>query len=280
MTERFLKNKAVIMTIIISVLLFNNGFCVIKTAYAQEIHSLEEIIGNTVFIAFHKEINGENGNLLGIGFHVPNEYYYSGYKYGTAIFPEKMMERYDMYDDFLGRKERDGISVMNLQGNGAMRNGYRIMIYDVVHFPEAALSQRIAFVFYVMDAEGNVAYSTPYISTINDTDPVIEDSSEWSELLQRRLYEKTMNEQFEVITEKTVELVDSVRLYTLIGCASVVIVWGCYIGIRIIIAKKKDEQINAKGMVMGLLIGIVIMAVLAVCAPLLIKGLAVWVDKV
>lgn len=51
---------------------------------------------------------------------------------------------------------------------------------------------------------------------------------------------------------------------------------GAYIGIKIIIAKKNDEKINARDMVKQLIIGIVIMFVLAVGLPLLINGLTSW----
>ena len=88
--------------------------------------------------------------------------------------------------------------------------------------------------------------------------------------------QKGMRDNFGQITEKLSELVDSVWIYLVIGMASIVIVWAAYIGIRVTIAKKNEEKINAKEMVKHLVIGILVMFVLAVGLPLLIKGLSVW----
>ena len=81
---------------------------------------------------------------------------------------------------------------------------------------------------------------------------------------------------FGQIVTKIDELIDSVWVYVVIALASVVVVWGAYIGIKIIIANKNDEKINARDMVKQLIVGIVIMFVLAVGLPLLINGLISW----
>ena len=86
-----------------------------------------------------------------------------------------------------------------------------------------------------------------------------------------------MKENFGQITNKTSELVDSVWIYLVIGASVVVIVWGAYIGIRVVIAKKNEEKINAKDMVKHLILGVVIAFVFAGGLPLLIKGLAAWI---
>ena len=52
---------------------------------------------------------------------------------------------------------------------------------------------------------------------------------------------------------------------------------GAYIGIKIAIAHRNEEKINAKDMVKQLIIGIVIIFVVAMGAPLLINGLSAWV---
>ena len=44
-----------------------------------------------------------------------------------------------------------------------------------------------------------------------------------------------------------------------------------------IIAQKNEEKINAQGMLKSLLIGVIVMAVIAVGAPLIINGLSHWV---
>ena len=69
----------------------------------------------------------------------------------------------------------------------------------------------------------------------------------------------------------------STPLYIVLAMAAVVVVWGAYIGIRIAIAHRNEDKINARGMVKNLIIGIVIMFVIAMGAPLLINGLSAWV---
>ena len=59
--------------------------------------------------------------------------------------------------------------------------------------------------------------------------------------------------------------------------AGVVVVWGAYVGIRIAVAHRNEEKINARDMVKNLVIGIVIIFVVAMGAPLLITGLSAWV---
>ena len=56
--------------------------------------------------------------------------------------------------------------------------------------------------------------------------------------------------------------------------AAVVVIWGAYVGIKIAIAHKNEEKINARDMVKNLIIGIVIIFVIAMGAPLLINGLS------
>ena len=66
-------------------------------------------------------------------------------------------------------------------------------------------------------------------------------------------------------------------MYIVIASAAVVVIWGAYIGIKIAIAHKNEEKINARDMVKNLIIGIVIISVGAMGAPLLINGLPAWV---
>ena len=265
-----------VLLFIISIFVIYGGN-IKNITYASENHSVEEIIENTVFISFRKEINGDKGNVLGVGFHVPTEYYYPEYKYGCAIFPEKFMARFDMYDDFLGRKERDGISVMDLQGNGGVSDGYRIMIYNVIGIPETALNQRLTYVFYVIDNDENVAYYKPCTSSVNSTERVVNNSSEWIELLHRRLEEKSMNDQFEIASNKFAGLMSSVWIYLVIGLSSAVVIWGVYIGIRIAVSKHSDNNVEKKSMIKAFIIGIIVIFSIAVIVPLLISGLTAWV---
>lgn len=91
------------------------------------------------------------------------------------------------------------------------------------------------------------------------------------------LAETTLNDNLSQIVDKLKGLMDSFWIYIVIALAAVVVVWGAYIGIRIAIAHKNEEKINARDMVKNLIIGIVIIFVVAMGAPLLINGLSAWV---
>lgn len=76
------------------------------------------------------------------------------------------------------------------------------------------------------------------------------------------------------IVAKLQSLIDSFWIYIVIALAAVVVVWGAYIGIKIAIAHRNEEKINARDMIKNLVIGIVIIFVVAMGAPLLINGLS------
>lgn len=86
-----------------------------------------------------------------------------------------------------------------------------------------------------------------------------------------------LNGSLAQIVEKLEGLMDSFWLYIVIALAAVVVIWGAYIGIKIAIAHRNEEKINARDMVKNLIIGIVIIFVVAMGAPLLINGLSAWV---
>ena len=88
---------------------------------------------------------------------------------------------------------------------------------------------------------------------------------------------ETLNDNLASIVEKLKSLMDSFWMYIVIALAAVVVVWGAYIGIKIAIAHNNEEKINARDMVKNLIIGIVIIFVVAMGAPLLINGLSAWV---
>lgn len=91
------------------------------------------------------------------------------------------------------------------------------------------------------------------------------------------LAETTLNDNLAQIVEKLKSLMDSFWIYIVIALAAGVAIWGAYIGIRIAIAHKNEEKINARDMVKNLIIGIIIIFVVAMGAPLLINGLSAWV---
>ena len=82
-----------------------------------------------------------------------------------------------------------------------------------------------------------------------------------------------LDENLAQIVEKLKGLIDSFWLYIVIALAAVVVIWGAYIGIKIAIAHRNEEKINARDMVKNLIIGIVIIFVVAMGAPLLINFL-------
>ena len=86
----------------------------------------------------------------------------------------------------------------------------------------------------------------------------------------------TLNENLQGIITKLNELMNSFWIYIVLAMAAVV-VWGAYIGIKVAIAHRNEDKINARGMVKSLIIGIIVMFVIAMGAPLLINGLSAWV---
>lgn len=69
------------------------------------------------------------------------------------------------------------------------------------------------------------------------------------------------------------------EIYSLSLLAAVIVVWGAYVGIKIAIAHRNEEKINARGMLKSLLIGVIVIFVIAVGAPLLINGLSAWTNS-
>lgn len=87
----------------------------------------------------------------------------------------------------------------------------------------------------------------------------------------------SLNENLQEIINKLSELMESFWIYIVMALAAVVVIWGAYVGIRIAVAHRNEEKINARDMVKNLIIGIVIIFVVAMGAPLLINGLSAWV---
>ena len=87
----------------------------------------------------------------------------------------------------------------------------------------------------------------------------------------------TLNDNLAQIVANLQTLMDSFWIYIVLAMAAVVVVWGAYIGIKVAIAHRNEDKINARGMVKSLIIGIIIMFVIAMGAPLLINGLSAWV---
>lgn len=79
------------------------------------------------------------------------------------------------------------------------------------------------------------------------------------------------------IIEKINELMGSIWDYVILALAAGVVLWGVYVGIKIVLANRREEKINARDMVKNLIIGVIVIFVIAMGAPLLIEGLMSWV---
>lgn len=89
----------------------------------------------------------------------------------------------------------------------------------------------------------------------------------------------TLNGSLQEIVTKLNELMDSFWIYIVMALAAVIVLWGAYVGIKIAIAHKNEEKINARDMIKNLIIGVIVIFVVAMGAPLLIKGLGAWVGN-
>ena len=87
----------------------------------------------------------------------------------------------------------------------------------------------------------------------------------------------TLDDSLAEIVSQLHTLMDAFWSYIVMALAAVVVVGGAYVGIKIAIAHKNEEKINARDMVKNLIIGIIIIFVVAMGAPLLINGLSAWV---
>ena len=122
--------------------------------------------------------------------------------------------------------------------------------------------------------DGNIAYAVPQFA---DYSSLQAGEMTTEELIQKAEQANDVQSSFRSIVLKLQELIDSVWIYVVIAFSSVVAVWGAYIGIRVTVAKKNEEKINARGMVKQLAVGIIVMFVLAMGTPLVINGLSHWV---
>ena len=92
------------------------------------------------------------------------------------------------------------------------------------------------------------------------------------------LLASSLDDSLAEIVGKLQSLIDSFWIYIVIALAAVVVVWGAYIGIKVAIAHRNEEKINARDMIKNLIIGIIIIFVVAMGASLLINGLSAWVN--
>ena len=255
--------------------LFGGGTLVAKAETQTITASVEEIVDNTIFVCFRKGNTAERGKYIIANFYVPKEYYYESHTYGVIIFPKDYGIKHGLLGDYFKKSEETGAQILNVVATTPMpeEEGFGINC-GLIEILEANASRPFSFIFYVKDTSGNVAYKEPQFADYNSLNA---GELTMEEFLQKTEVAKDMQGGFRTIVIKIQELVDSVWVYVVIALSSVVVVWALYIGIRVIISKKNEEKINAKGMLKQLIIGIIIMFVLAAGTPLLINGLSHWV---
>lgn len=237
--------------------------------------SVQTIIDNTTFVTFRKgDENSRYGRNIFACFYVPNTVYESTYSYGVVLFPKDYGERLGLTSDYFKKAEEQNIVIMDIPATSGLdaKDG-KIYKCGIAQILDQNIERKFSFIFYVKDTEGNIAYSTPQFAAWATLDAEEYTDAEVIAMVDGRV---TYESSFKQIVAKITELVNSFWIYIVIGCASVVVVWCAFIGVKIAVAKRKEEQINARGMVKNLIIGIVIASVIAVAVPLLMNGLSSW----
>ncbi len=251
-----------------------------KTANAEEVEKTqaERIIAGSDLLTFRKGENAEYGRFTFGCFFVLDSVYDASCTYGSIICPKSYVDKLKELGasgDYIAEFAKYNVTVANILGTSALpANGGKIFKLGLINMYEQNLDREFAHIFYVKDTAGNTAYLMPKYVVYNQSIAKDYSNAELKEMLDERL---GMDTNFKKIVEKIEELVDSVWVYGVIAAGAVIVVWGAFVGIRIAVAKKNEEKINARGMVKGLIIGTIVVFVLAVGLPLLIKGLGAWV---
>ena len=246
-----------------------------ETVQTENSTSVETIIANSTFITFRKgDENSQYGRNIFLCYYVPNSVYESTYSYGVVIFPKLYGDRYDLKSDYLNKAEEQGILIMDVAAPAGLPapDG---MVYKcgIARILDQNVNLEFTFVFYAKDTEGNIAYAQPKFATYSTLDAEDLTDAQLLEILEHRA---TMDISFRTIVNKLSELVNSFWIYIVLAMGTTVVVWSSYLGIRIAVAKRKEEQVNARGMVKNLVIGIIVMFTIAMAVPLLINGLSWW----
>ena len=247
-----------------------------ETLEEEEQITVETIVDNCVFITFTKGESEAKGQYIYACYFVPEEYYDSSLSYGVVVFPRWFAERYGVTGNYIAEYEalgmKDSLALLEVE-SPVLLSGGRLLKCGIWGIPETGEDIELSYIFFVQDAEGNYGYSAPHHAAYATL--IAEDytNAKIAEMIGQRVQMET---SFKQIIVKLSELVDSFWVYIVIGCTSVVVIWGAYIGIKIAVARRREEQIDARGMVKNLIIGIVIAAVIAVGTPLLINGLSSW----
>ena len=271
------KKISLLNLILVVVIAFGFAFSVPVKAFAEEMNpkTPEEIAEQSYLFGFKKGEDETRGRFIFALYYVPNEVYNENYTYGVIIFPKLYMERFDVHSDYINKFAELNRAILNVQGSSYQpADSGKVFRCGIGRILEKNMSLTFAFIGYVMDSEGNTAYTAPAYADYNSLNATNLSDEAVLELLNQQ---KGMKDNFGQITNKISELVDSIWIYLVIAAGSIIVIWGVYIGIRVAIAKKNEEKINAKDMVKHLIVGVVIAFVFAGGLPLLIKGLAAWI---
>lgn len=275
--EQTQNKKESFIYIVLLLVVFFVFFSVPVKAFAEETNVLtpEEIMAQSYMFGFKKGETETRGKFIIAMLFVPDEVYNENYTYGVVIFPRLYMERFNVYSDYMNGLSEQGKQYIDVKGAVYQpADGGKVFRCGIAQIRDNNTSLVLAFIGYVTDTDGNTAYTAPSYADYNSLTARNLSDEEVLGLLEQT---KSIRSNFGGIVDKISELVDSVWIYLVIGCASVLVVWGAYIGIKIAIAKKNEQKLDAKSMVKRLVIGIIIMFVLAGALPLLIKGLSAWV---
>ena len=264
-----------IMIIFIVSSILNVRMTVVKAEETGSGYSVQEIVDNSVFVTFRKGENTERGKYMVACYFVPKEYYNPSYNYGVIIFPKEYGIYHKITGDYIKNAAEKGVAIINSRMPSPVEgeNGYGVNC-GVNNMHQQNLSLLYSFIFYVQDEIGNVAYMQANFASYNTLaagEMSIEEVFEKAELVSETY------SSFRGIVLKIQELVETVWGYVLIAFSSTVLVWGVHIGVRVSIAKKNEEKINARAMVKRLVIGVLVMFLIAVSVPALINGLSYWV---
>ncbi len=245
-----------------------------ETVTETEVKTPQEIIDNTIFLTYKKGDNPTNGKFIISCFYMPEEFYVEDYTYGIVLCPKDYVDRFIVNGDYLNEFEEQGVAISNIVAEVNMETPEgRIFRCGITNIYEQNLDRTFSFIFYAQDGDGNISYASPEYADYNSLKARDYSNDELLTMLGQRL---SMDENFQSIIDKLAELVDSIWIYLVIAFAGFVVIGGVYVGVRIIVANKKEEKIDARNMLKGLFIGIIVMFVLAMAMPLLIKGLAAW----
>lgn len=240
--------------------------------------AVQNIVDHSIFITFSKGENTNYGQFIFGCFYVPDEVYEATYEYGVLVFPKWFAERYGITGNYVEEYTAigmgDALALIKVDNPSSVSGG-KILKCGIIEIPEEGENTELSYIFYVRDTDGHIAYGVPHHAAYATLLAKDYTNDELLDMIGLRV--KTEN-SFKQIVTKISELVNSVWVYVVIALSSVVVVWSAYIGIRVIVAKKNEEKINARGMVKSLIIGIVVMFVLAVGLPLLINGLSSWLS--